>query len=71
MDMLGPKIFFVMLAGVLGSLALTAAVRMYLRAAPPIAEQEDFVPLARTSQSALEMLPDADVVESDQSNTLK
>lgn len=59
MDILGPNIFFVMLAGVLGSLALTAAARMYLRAAPTIAEQEDFVPLARTSQSALEMLPDA------------
>ena len=58
MGAFGPGLFFVMLAAVLGTLAVTAAVRMWVRAAPPVSAQENFVPLARTSQSALEMLPD-------------
>ena len=44
-----------------GALALYGLYRMTRRAAAPIAEQTEFVPMVRTSPVALEMHPDADV----------
>jgi len=39
---------------------------MFIRPPPALAEQEPFVALARTSQSALEKLPDAVTGQEDQ-----
>jgi MFS family permease len=55
----GADAFFGTLGALLCSLALAALVRKLIRPAPPPEAQEPFVALARTSQSALEMLPDA------------
>lgn len=55
MDRMGPVGLPFMSAGVLALLGVYGIYRMTRRAPPPIAEQAEFVPLARTSPVALEM----------------
>lgn len=60
MQFLGPSAFLAFFAAMHAALALVVLVRMSLRAAPPLSEQERFHMLGRTSQSALEMLAAAE-----------
>lgn len=53
----GPKGLMIYFSGIMASLGLFTLHRMHNRAAPPSAEQHDFVPLSRTSPAALEMSP--------------
>jgi MFS family permease len=62
MQYVGPFTFLVFLAAMHGLLSLFVLVRMTVRPPPPIEEQEPFVILGRTSQSALEMLAAAEEV---------
>ena len=56
MELDGPRAFWSYLMLMLLGLALFTLVRMRLREPPPAESHERFVMLARTSQSALEML---------------
>ena len=61
MGTLGYWSFFTFLLATHLALAASARYRMVVRAAPGIDEQEPFVMLSRTSQSALSMVRDAAV----------
>lgn len=61
MDRVGPVGLPLMSAATLVVLSLYGAYRMLRRAPPPVEEQAEFVPLARTSPVVLEMHPQADV----------
>ncbi|HEX5419965.1 MAG TPA: MFS transporter [Gammaproteobacteria bacterium] len=60
MQFVGPFTFLAFLAAMHGLLSLFVLIRMSVRPPPPIEEQEPFVMLGRTSQSALEMLAATD-----------
>lgn len=65
LEYLGSRGFLVFFALVLTFLGFFTLHRMRYRSAPPVEEQSEFVPLARTSPVALEMSPyeDVDVAE--------
>lgn len=56
MQFAGPKSLLLYLAATQVVLAIIASVRKLIKASPPMAAQEPFVMLGRTSQSALDML---------------
>jgi len=60
MDVLGPSGLLLVSAGFLVSLGLFGLYRVTRRAAPPVEEQVEFVPMVRTTQAAVELLPQAD-----------
>jgi MFS family permease len=60
MEGVGPVGLPVLSAAVAALLGLFGLYRMARRAAPPVAEQTEYVPLVRTTPVALEMHPDAD-----------
>jgi len=56
----GAYAFLVLLSSMQAALAVFIVARMRMRRAPPLAAQEPFVMLARTSQSVLEMIAPSD-----------
>ncbi len=56
----GPIGHPIICAGTALALAIFGLFRMILRGAPPVSEQADFVPMARTSPVVLEMHPEVE-----------
>lgn len=59
MDLFGPGSFFLYCALAFAVLTLTGCLLVFTHKPPPAEEQVEFVPMVRTSPTALEMLPDA------------
>lgn len=60
----GPRGMLILFALIMGLLGLFTLHRMHNRSAPPVEEQSEFIPLARTSPIALELSPLLEPVDS-------
>ncbi len=60
MDWVGPAGLLLVSAAFLIALGVFGLYRVTRRAPPPLEEQTEFVPMARTTQAAVELLPQAD-----------